>query len=94
MLAPDVMRHRAAVNYEAEAGNISSEDNIQKIPETLTVLRSGINLGKGESIMNPESRLFCGQVVGLSLVHRRVIPHSEAVPSGAIFWLAHAGQSK
>ena len=36
-LAPDVMRHRVAVSYEAEAENITSEDIIQKILDTLPV---------------------------------------------------------
>jgi MoxR-like ATPase len=36
-LAPDVLRHRVAVSYEAEAENITSEDVIQKILDTLPV---------------------------------------------------------
>jgi MoxR-like ATPase len=36
-LAPDVLRHRVAVSYEAEAENITSEDIIQKILDTLAV---------------------------------------------------------
>jgi MoxR-like ATPase len=36
-LAPDVMRHRIAVSYEAEAENINSDDVIQKILDTLPV---------------------------------------------------------
>ena len=36
-LAPDVLRHRVAVSYEAEAENITSEDIIQKILDTLPV---------------------------------------------------------
>ena len=36
-LAPDVLRHRVAVSYEAEAENITSEDIIQKILDTLQV---------------------------------------------------------
>jgi len=36
-LAPDVLRHRVAVSYEAEAENISSDDLIQKILDTLPV---------------------------------------------------------
>jgi MoxR-like ATPase len=36
-LAPDVLRHRLAVSYEAEAENITSEDIIQKILDTLPV---------------------------------------------------------
>jgi MoxR-like ATPase len=36
-LALDVMRHRVAVGYEAEAENISSEDIITKVLETLPV---------------------------------------------------------
>jgi len=36
-LAPDVMRHRVAVSYEAEAENITSDDLIQKILDTLPV---------------------------------------------------------
>jgi MoxR-like ATPase len=36
-LAPDVLRHRIAVSYEAEAENITSEDIIEKILETLPV---------------------------------------------------------
>jgi MoxR-like ATPase len=36
-LAPDVMRHRVTVSYEAEAENITSEDVIQKILDTLPV---------------------------------------------------------
>ncbi len=36
-LAPDVLRHRVAVSYEAEAENITSEDIILKILDTLPV---------------------------------------------------------
>jgi len=36
-LAPDVLRHRVAVSYEAEAENITSDDLIQKILDTLPV---------------------------------------------------------
>jgi MoxR-like ATPase len=36
-LALDVLRHRVAVSYEAEAENISSEDIIAKVMETLPV---------------------------------------------------------
>jgi MoxR-like ATPase len=36
-LAPDVLRHRIAVSYEAEAENITSVDIIQKILDTLPV---------------------------------------------------------
>ena len=36
-LAPDVLRHRVAVSYEAEAENITSDDIIQKILDTLPV---------------------------------------------------------
>jgi MoxR-like ATPase len=36
-LAPDVLRHRLMVSYEAEAENISAEDIIKKILETLPV---------------------------------------------------------
>ncbi|MEO6874690.1 MAG: MoxR family ATPase [Opitutaceae bacterium] len=36
-LAPDVLRHRVAVSYEAEAENITSDDLIQKILNTLPV---------------------------------------------------------
>jgi MoxR-like ATPase len=36
-LAPDVMRHRVAVSYEAEAENINSDDLIRKILDTLPV---------------------------------------------------------
>jgi MoxR-like ATPase len=36
-LAPDVLRHRVAVSYEAEAENINSDDLIQKILDTLPV---------------------------------------------------------
>jgi MoxR-like ATPase len=36
-LAHDVMRHRVAVSYEAEAENITSDDVIQKILDTLPV---------------------------------------------------------
>jgi len=36
-LAPDVLRHRVAVSYEAEAENITSEDIIEKILDTLPV---------------------------------------------------------
>jgi MoxR-like ATPase len=36
-LAPDVLRHRVAVSYEAEAESISSEDIINKVMETLPV---------------------------------------------------------
>jgi MoxR-like ATPase len=36
-LAPDILRHRLAVSYEAEAENITSEDIILKILDTLPV---------------------------------------------------------
>ncbi len=36
-LAPDVLRHRLTVSYEAEAENIDSDDLIQKILDTLPV---------------------------------------------------------
>ncbi len=36
-LAPDVLRHRVTVSYEAEAENITSDDLIQKILDTLPV---------------------------------------------------------
>ena len=36
-LAPDVLRHRLMVSYEAEAENITAENIIQKILETLPV---------------------------------------------------------
>ncbi len=36
-LAPDVLRHRVAVSYEAEAENVTSEDVIQKILNTIPV---------------------------------------------------------
>jgi len=36
-LAPDVLRHRVAVSYEAEAENITSDDLIQKILDTMAV---------------------------------------------------------
>jgi MoxR-like ATPase len=36
-LAPDVLRHRVVVSYEAEAENITSDDLIQKILDTLPV---------------------------------------------------------
>jgi MoxR-like ATPase len=36
-LAPDVLRHRLTVSYEAEAENINSDDLIQKILDTLPV---------------------------------------------------------
>jgi MoxR-like ATPase len=36
-LAPDILRHRIGVSYEAEAENITSEDVIQKILATLPV---------------------------------------------------------
>lgn len=36
-LAPDVLRHRVAVSYEAEAENITSDDLILKILDTLPV---------------------------------------------------------
>jgi MoxR-like ATPase len=35
--ALDVLRHRVAVSYEAEAENIASEDIITKVLETLPV---------------------------------------------------------
>jgi len=37
MMAFDVMRHRVAVTYEAEAENMNSEDIIQRILDTLPV---------------------------------------------------------
>jgi MoxR-like ATPase len=36
-LAPDVMRHRVAVSYEAEAENVTSDDVIQRILDTVPV---------------------------------------------------------
>jgi MoxR-like ATPase len=36
-LAPDVLRHRVTVSYEAEAENITADDLIQKILDTLPV---------------------------------------------------------
>jgi MoxR-like ATPase len=36
-LAPDVLRHRVAVSYEAEAENITSDDLIEKILDTMPV---------------------------------------------------------
>jgi MoxR-like ATPase len=36
-LAIDVLRHRVMVSYEAEAENITSEDIVNKILETLPV---------------------------------------------------------
>ena len=36
-LAPEVLRHRVAVSYEAEAENITSDDLVQKILDTLAV---------------------------------------------------------
>jgi len=36
-LAPDVLRHRIAVSYEAEAENITPEDIVRKVLETLPV---------------------------------------------------------
>jgi MoxR-like ATPase len=36
-LAPDVLRHRVMISYEAEAENITSEDIVQKILQTLAV---------------------------------------------------------
>jgi MoxR-like ATPase len=36
-LAPDVLRHRVVVSYEAEAENITSDHIIQKILDTLPV---------------------------------------------------------
>jgi MoxR-like ATPase len=36
-IALDVLRHRVAVSYEAEAENITSEDIIHKILDTLSV---------------------------------------------------------
>jgi MoxR-like ATPase len=33
----DVLRHRVTVSYEAEAENVSAEDIIQKILDTLPV---------------------------------------------------------
>jgi MoxR-like ATPase len=36
-LAPDILRHRIGVSYEAEAENITSEDVIQKILDTIPV---------------------------------------------------------
>jgi MoxR-like ATPase len=36
-LAPDVLRHRVTVSYEAEAENVTSEDVIQKILDTIPV---------------------------------------------------------
>jgi MoxR-like ATPase len=36
-IAMDVLRHRVAVTYEAEAENITSEDVIQKILDALPV---------------------------------------------------------
>ena len=36
-IAPDILRHRIAVSYEAEAENITTEDVVRKILDTLTV---------------------------------------------------------
>jgi MoxR-like ATPase len=36
-LAPDILRHRIVVSYEAEAENITSDDVIQKILDTIPV---------------------------------------------------------
>jgi MoxR-like ATPase len=36
-LAPDILRHRIVVSYEAEAENITSDDVIQKILATIPV---------------------------------------------------------
>jgi MoxR-like ATPase len=36
-IAPDILRHRIAVSYEAEAENITSEDVVRKILDTLAV---------------------------------------------------------
>ncbi len=36
-IAPDILRHRVAVSYEAEAENITSEDVVRKILDTLAV---------------------------------------------------------
>ena len=36
-VAPDVLRHRVSVTYEAEAENITSENVIEKILNTLPV---------------------------------------------------------
>jgi MoxR-like ATPase len=36
-LAPDILRHRISVTYEAEAENITSDDVIQKILDTIPV---------------------------------------------------------
>ena len=36
-IAMDVLRHRVTVSYEAEAENVSAEDVIQKILDTLPV---------------------------------------------------------
>jgi len=36
-LAPDVLRHRVMVSYEAEAENVTAEDIVKKILETLPV---------------------------------------------------------
>jgi MoxR-like ATPase len=36
-VALDVLRHRVAVSYEAEAENVTAEDIIQKILDTLPV---------------------------------------------------------
>jgi MoxR-like ATPase len=52
-LAPDVLRHRVAVSYEAEAENITSEDIIQKILDTCPCREAAAKLAKG-NIMNPE----------------------------------------
>ena len=36
-LAPDVLRHRVSVSYEAEAENITSEDVVRTILDTVPV---------------------------------------------------------
>nr|MDQ6911842.1 ATPase [Verrucomicrobiota bacterium] len=36
-LALDVLRHRVTISYEAEAENLTSEDIVQKILDTLPV---------------------------------------------------------
>jgi len=36
-IAPDVLRHRIIVSYEAEAENVTSDEIIQKILDTVPV---------------------------------------------------------
>lgn len=36
-MAPDVLRHRVILNYEAEAEDLSSDDVVQKLLESVEV---------------------------------------------------------